>query len=169
MPASYPTSAKAFTSKSTSDTIQASHVNDLQDEVTAIEQDLIAGLPVGRGGTGVTTAAALRALSAVVVALTDGATPALDASLASVFTLAAAGDRTIAVPSNPTSGQKIIIRHLASGGARTLALNSGAGGFRFGSDITALTATASGKIDYIGCIYNTDESRWDAIAVAQEA
>lgn len=99
-----------------------------------------------------------------VVALTDGSTPALDASLGTMFVLTAGGDRTIAVPSNATSGQKIVIRHLASGGARTLALNSGAGGFRFGSDITALTQTASGKIDYIGCIYNATDSKWDVVA-----
>lgn len=58
MPASYPTSAKSFTTKSNGagNTIDASHVNDLQLEVTAIETDLIAGLPVARGGTGGTSA-----------------------------------------------------------------------------------------------------------------
>lgn len=99
--------------------------------------------------------------------LTDGATPALDASLGSVFRLAAAGDRTIAVPSNALSGQKIVIQHYASGGARTLALNSGAGGFRFGTDVTALTQTASGKTDYIGCIYNATDSKWDVVAYSK--
>ncbi len=102
-----------------------------------------------------------------VVVLTDGATPALDASLGNEFTLIAAGDRTIAVPTNPTSGQKIIIRHLASGGARTLALNTGAGGFKFGSDITGLTQTASGKYDYIGCIYNAATSLWEIVAYSK--
>jgi hypothetical protein len=100
-------------------------------------------------------------------ALTDGATPALDASLGNFFTLSAAGDRTIAVPSNATAGQVIIIRHLASGGARTLALNTGAGGFRFGSDITGLTQTASGKYDYIAAQYNSTDSKWDVIAYAK--
>lgn len=99
-----------------------------------------------------------------VSTLTDGATPALDASLGDVYVLVAEGDRTIAVPSNATSGQKIIIRHNASGGARTLALNTGAGGFRFGSDITALSQTASGKTDYIGCIYNSTDSFWDVVS-----
>jgi hypothetical protein len=103
----------------------------------------------------------------VVVALADGATPALDAALGSVFRLAAGGDRTIAIPSNPRAGQKIIIQHYASGGARTLALNTGAGGFRFGTDITALTQTASGKTDYIGAIYNGTDSRWDVVAVTK--
>jgi hypothetical protein len=96
--------------------------------------------------------------------LTDGATPALDASLGDIFTLSAGGNRTIAVPSNPVSGQKITIRHYASAGARTLALNTGANGFRFGSDITALTETASGKTDYVGAIWNSTDSKWDVVA-----
>lgn len=41
MPASFPTSAKSFTTKNTSDTIQAAHINDLQAEVTAIENCLL--------------------------------------------------------------------------------------------------------------------------------
>lgn len=57
MPASYPSSAKAFTTKvdGPGNTILAAHINDLQNEVTAVEQDLIAGLPVVRGGTGALT------------------------------------------------------------------------------------------------------------------
>lgn len=54
MSASYPTSVKSFTTKNPGDTIQSVHVDDLQDEVAAIEQDLITGLPVARGGTGLT-------------------------------------------------------------------------------------------------------------------
>lgn len=99
-----------------------------------------------------------------VVALVDGSTPALDASLGNTFTLSTTTTPTIAVPSNPVSGQKIVIQFLASGGARTLALNTGAGGFRFGTDITALTSTTSGKTDYIGCIYNAGASFWDVVA-----
>lgn len=99
-----------------------------------------------------------------VVTLTDGATPALDASLGNHFNLVAAGDRTIAVPTNPTAGQKIVIAHTASGANRTLSLNTGTGGFRFGTDITALTATTSGKTDYIGAIYNSTDDKWDVVA-----
>lgn len=60
--ASYPTSVVAFTTKNNGpgNTIDASHVNDLQSEVTAIETDLITGLPVARGGTGATTLTANR-------------------------------------------------------------------------------------------------------------
>lgn len=105
-----------------------------------------------------------RALNTGVVTLSDGATPALNASLGNTFLLTAAGDRTIAVPTNPTSGQKITIVHKASGGARTLSLNTGAGGFRFGTDITALTSTTSGLTDYIGAIYNAADNKWDVVS-----
>lgn len=101
--------------------------------------------------------------AASIVTLDDGATPALNATLGSVFRLAAGGDRTIAVPSGSVAGQKIVIQHYANGAARTLALNTGAGGFRFGTDITALTQTASGKTDYIGAIYSGADSKWDVV------
>jgi hypothetical protein len=41
--ASFPTSVKSFTSKNTGDVIQAAHVNDLQDEVNAIEAGYLNG------------------------------------------------------------------------------------------------------------------------------
>ena len=106
-------------------------------------------------------------INSAQVSLADGATPALDASLGNTFLLVAAGNRTIAVPSNAVAGQKIVIRHDASGAARTLALNTGAGGFRFGTTITALTETASGKSDYIGCIYDSTDSFWDVVGYAK--
>jgi hypothetical protein len=114
-----------------------------------------------------TLAALTIAAGDTVITLTDGATPALNAALGSVFRLAAGGDRTIGIPTNPRAGQKIVIQHYASAAIRTLALNTGAGGFRFGSDITALTATASGKTDYIGAIYNNTDSKWDVVAVTK--
>lgn len=58
MPASYPNASKAFTTKTAGQTIDPNHINDLQLEVTAIENDLIAGLPMARGGTGLTSAPA---------------------------------------------------------------------------------------------------------------
>ena len=101
------------------------------------------------------------------VALVDGATPALDASLGALFTLSAAGNRTIQVPTNPPSvglAQTFVIAHTASGGARTLALNGAAGGFRFGADIPLLTATSSGLTDYIACAWNSGAGMWDVVA-----
>lgn len=56
MSASYPTSVKSFTTKVSADVIQASHVNDMQDEVVAVETNLLASwtsyVPVwGNSGT----------------------------------------------------------------------------------------------------------------------
>lgn len=54
MPASWPTSVKTFTSRTdTTDVIYAAHVNDLQDEVNAIETSL--GVGVKGGQTDVNT------------------------------------------------------------------------------------------------------------------
>lgn len=39
--ASYPSAIKSFTTKASGDTVQAAHVNDLQDEVVALETDLL--------------------------------------------------------------------------------------------------------------------------------
>jgi hypothetical protein len=106
--------------------------------------------------------------SSTPAALTDGATVALDASLGSVFLLSAAGNRTVLAPTNPANGKTILIAHTASGGARTLALTTGtAGAFRFGTSFTALSATATGTTDYIGCVYRLADQRWDVISYAK--
>lgn len=103
------------------------------------------------------------------VSLVDGATVSLDAREGKIFRLSAGGNRTILTPTwNKKDGKTIIIEHYASGGARTLSLTTGsAGAFRFGTTITALTATDSGKTDYIGCIYNFTDDRWDVVSVSK--
>lgn len=109
-------------------------------------------------------------ISTGTTTLTDGASVAITVTERYLYyRLVAAGDRTIAAPTGTSipDGLKIIIQHLASAAARTLALTTGAGGFRFGSDITALTQTASGKTDYIGAIYNATDNRWDVVAVTK--
>jgi hypothetical protein len=98
-----------------------------------------------------------------IAVLSDGATPALDASLGDIFTLTTTTNPTIAVPTNPANGQTIIIAVTASGSNRTLSLNTGAGGFHFGSDVTGLSAIVSGKTDYIGAIYNSVTSFWNVV------
>lgn len=121
----------------------------------------------GLGISGIHTANALRE---AVVSLSDVANPALDSSLGNIFTLTATGNRLIGIPSNPPPAgvtQKIIIEHTASGAARTLGLSGTTGGFNFGTDITSLTATASGLTDHIGCVYNHARNEWDIVAVSK--
>lgn len=50
MSASFPTGVKSFTTKLAGDTVQASHANDMQDEITAIETAMVGGtLPASNG------------------------------------------------------------------------------------------------------------------------
>lgn len=97
--------------------------------------------------------------------LTDGANVATDASLGNLFRLTMAGNRTLDAPTNPTDGQRVIWAVTASGADRTLTLTTGtSGSFAFGTDITAVTTTVSGKTDFIGAMYSSTAARWRVIA-----
>lgn len=122
-------------------------------------------------GSGTGTISVLRPIGAAapsqVITLTDAATIATDASYGNQFRVTIAGNRTLGAPSNPTDGQRALWEVTASGGARTLSLAGGAGGFVFGSDITGLTATVSGKTDMIGAVYSSAANVWRVIAYAK--
>lgn len=102
-----------------------------------------------------------------VVNLVDQPVIALDAFAGNVFNISTMGDRLIKVPSNPTPGKKFIIRHRALVANRLLSLDTGLGGFRFGSDITGLTTTIAGKTDLIGCIYDEIGLYWAVASVVK--
>jgi hypothetical protein len=105
-----------------------------------------------------------------IVTITDGVGQTFDAQNGKTDTarLTATADRTLVAPTNPSDGQRVVIEHNASGGARTLSLTTGsAGAFVFGTDITALSATASGSTDEILVIYNTAANRWRVSAVVK--
>lgn len=131
--------------------------------ITASGGDSNVGLVLsGKGTRGVIMN---NAMTEKVVAVSDGAGAVIDCSTGNVFTWSAAADRTAGTTTNPTAGQKMIIAFTASAGARTLTLPvATTGDFAFGSDITALTQTVSGKTDYIGCIYSGAASRWHVVA-----
>lgn len=99
------------------------------------------------------------------VTMTDEASHVQDMSLGQTYMMTATADRTLGTPTNATANQRVIIKFKASGANRTLTLPTATtGDFRYGTDITALTTTTSGKTDYIGCVYNGTDSRWDVIA-----
>lgn len=129
-------------------------------------QPLLAGWTVIGGGPG-TAPYTVANGAPIVYTLTDAANIVLDASLGTVFRVSVLASRTINAPLNPTNGQKIIITHYANTTNPTLTLAGGAGGFRFGSDIPALTPTATSHTDYIGCVYYADFNRWDVVAVTK--
>ena len=85
--------------------------------------------------------------------------------------LSASGDRLLKAPSGtPTDGQKLIIRHIAIGGNRTLSLEaaeSGILGYSFTGDITEIEETLEGKIDYLGFEFNESKQAWILLAYSQ--
>jgi hypothetical protein len=77
---------------------------------------------------------------------------------------------TIASPTGTSSdGQTLIIRIEDNGTARALTWTTGASGAYRAVGITLPTTTVASKVLYIGCKYNSADSRWDAVAVSQEA
>lgn len=123
--------------------------------------DANVGLSMATKGTGAIVTQ--NAYAPKVVALTDAATITTDASLGNIFTVTLAGNRTLASPTNPTSGQKAIWRLTQDAtGSRTLTLGAA---FRLGTDIPSIVlTTAANKTDYIGAIYNAASSTWDVVA-----
>lgn len=81
-----------------------------------------------------------------------------------VTALAATG--TFAAPSGtPADGNTLIIRIKDNGTARTLAWNA----IYRAVGVTLPLTTVISKTMYIGCRYNSADSKWDVIAVGKEA
>jgi hypothetical protein len=105
-----------------------------------------------------------------VVSITDAATitPTGDSADQYVVT-ALAQTATIAAPSGtPTDGQKLVIRIEDNGTGRALTWTTSSGAYR-AVGVTLPTTTVASKVVYIGCIYNSQDTFWDVIAVAQMA
>lgn len=97
-----------------------------------------------------------------VVALTDAATIATDASLGNLFRVTLGGNRTLGNPTNPANGQVATWELIQDGtGSRTLALDTQ---FALGTTIssTTLTTTAS-KRDFLTAVYNATATKWYVI------
>lgn len=69
----------------------------------------------------------------------------------------------------PTDGQRTVLRFKDDGTARTLTWTTGATNAFRAIGVTLPTTTVVGKTVYVGCLYNAFDSRWDAVAVSQEA
>jgi hypothetical protein len=76
---------------------------------------------------------------------------------------------TLAAPTGTAiDGKDLVIRIKDNGSAQTITWTSGTGGYR-AIGVTLPTTTTAGKTTYVGLIYNSDDSRWDAIGVTTEA
>jgi len=69
----------------------------------------------------------------------------------------------------PTDGQRMVFRFEDNGTARALTWTTGATNAFRAIGVTLPTTTVVGKTVYVGCLYNAFDSRWDAVAVSQEA
>jgi hypothetical protein len=91
-----------------------------------------------------------------------------DASLGNHFRVTLTGTgRTLANPTNPFDGQKIVYEFIQDGtGSRTI--TTWGSNFAFGTDVTqpTLTTTAN-KRDFVGFVYNATAGKWYCLAVAK--
>lgn len=79
------------------------------------------------------------------------------------------GAITLATPSGtPTDGQKLLIRLKDNGTARGITWTTSSGGYR-AIGITLPTTTVLSKTTYVGCVYNSTDSFWDAVATVTQA
>ena len=73
---------------------------------------------------------------------------------------------TVAAPTGtPVDGNKLLLRILDNGSAQTITWNA----TYTAIGVTLPTATTASKMVYVGCIYNSTNTRWDVIAVATQA
>lgn len=91
------------------------------------------------------------------------------ANLTNQYTVTAlAVGATFQIPSGtPIDGQKLTIRIKDNGTPRALTWTTTAGGYRV-IGTTLPTTTVASKVTYVGCIYNSQDSYWDVIAVTTQ-
>ena len=65
----------------------------------------------------------------------------------------------------PTAGQKLTIRIKDNGTSQTLAWNA----IYRAIGLILPAATVTHKLIYVGCIYNTTDTKWDVVAVSEES
>lgn len=124
----------------------------------------------GTGNTGwsaLVTASAVPAAQprSTVVTSTGSPTPNMDNTDLYVLT-ALATNATFGQPSGTLSqGQVLKIRVKDDGTPRTLTWNAA---YR-GVGVALPSTTVAGKILYVGAVYNLTDTKWDVIAVVQEA
>lgn len=111
------------------------------------------------------TSAAPRSLS---LATTSGAiTPNSD--LYDQVNYSLNGSSSFSNPSGtPRNGQKLVIRIYAASTQTISSWSSSSGGYR-AVGITLPTSVSAGKTEYVGCIWNSTDSFWDVVAVAEQA
>jgi len=79
------------------------------------------------------------------------------------------GAITLLAPSGtPVDGQRLIIRLEDNGTGRGITWTTSSGAYR-AIGVTLPTTTVATKITYVGCMYNTNDTFWDVVAVTTQA
>ena len=101
------------------------------------------------------------------VVATTATTLTPDLSVGDMYAYTAlASALTINAPTGtPTNGEILLFRFLDNGTARNLTWNA----IYTNIGVTLPTTTTASKTTYVGCIYNSNNTRWDVIAVSTEA
>lgn len=97
---------------------------------------------------------------------TSSSSITIDTSTTDQYTVTAlaVGTTFNAPTGSPSNGQKLTIRIKDNGTAQTIAWNAI---FRV-IGTTLFTTTVANKTFYVGCIYNSTDTTWDVISVAQQ-
>lgn len=102
-----------------------------------------------------------------VVSTTSSGTPTPNAGTTDVYILTAqAATAAFAAPTgSPSQGQTLIVRIKDDGTARTISWNA----IYRAIGVTLPLTTVISKTLYVGFVYNITDTKWDALAVSQEA
>jgi len=143
----------------------------------AISVDGTTGITFPAGGVGNTASAVVgisdtqtltnKRIDPRVVSTTTASTLTPDVSAGDIYAYTSlASDLTINAPiGTPVNGDKLIFRFLDNGTARLLTWNAT---FTV-INVTLPTTTTISKTTYVGCIYNTNNTRWDVLSVMTQA
>lgn len=99
--------------------------------------------------------------------LASGGTITPDATITSSVNVSVDAAATIDGPTGGYDLQKMTFRLTQDVSGHTVTFSTGAGNFRFGTDIPSFTASGPSLSDYVGVIYNAADTVWDIVSVIQ--
>jgi hypothetical protein len=123
---------------------------------------------VSTSGVGYTGSAGSVVTTMASISSSNNITPTFSGYTSQYDVTALAVNANVLTPSGTVSnGYKLLIRIKDNGTARTLNWTTTSGGYRAVGVILPSTTVASNVV-YAGCVYNSQDSFWDVIAVAQQ-
>jgi hypothetical protein len=99
--------------------------------------------------------------------LASGGTITPDATITNTVFVTVDAAATINGPTGGYDGQKITFRLAQDSTGHAVTFSTGSGNFRFGADIPSFTASRAYGTDYVGVIWNNNDSVWDIVSVIQ--